>query len=210
MHPHRVQLQRAGAAAGSVVVLCSSPGQPHLSGFRGVLCLARRCDSRWLLLLAGDSTFHSRGGGGSISGSVRQMISLGLSSASFSTRAEPGVCLEPMQLTPVPKVKSLMVCSGVLTARPATATFSPLDCRFRLCKDTCWLPAVPCASQEADKVPPMLLLPCLLMSSNAFLAEFRMASVVRDAALRGTTGCFRASKLEGPEGPEGVLGPGVD
>lgn len=37
--------------------------QDHLA-CRGVLCFDLCCDSRWLLLLAGDSTFHSRGGGG--------------------------------------------------------------------------------------------------------------------------------------------------
>lgn len=37
----------------------------------------------------------------------------------------------------------------------------------------------------ADKLPPKLLLRCLLLSSTAFRAEFRMASVLKDVGLQG-------------------------
>jgi len=40
-------------------------------------------------------------------------------------------------------------------------------------------------SDAADKLPPTLLLRCLLLASVAFLAEFRMASVLKDAGLQG-------------------------
>lgn len=49
----------------------------------------------------------------------------------------------------------------------------------------CLLPAVLDGSDTADKLPPTLLLCCLLLASLAFLAEFRMASVLKDAGLQG-------------------------
>lgn len=115
----------------------------------------------------------------------------------------------------------LYLRSGVLIARPTTATFSAVDCWFKLRKDArnnkeivkdrnaftqraqgstkqtvstrssptpdrfaassppCLLPAN--GSDTADNLPPTLL----LLASAAFLAELRMANVLRDAGLQG-------------------------
>lgn len=124
--------------------------------------------------------------------------------------------------------------SGVLIARPTRETFAPVDCWFRLHKDTKsnkkkkvkdrkLLPktvlqphlllrglnnqvastlnllyngqkpaagCLPCLlslvlAGEESRLPPTLLLRCLLLASMAFLAEFRMASVLRDICLLG-------------------------
>lgn len=48
----------------------------------------------------------------------------------------------------------------------------------------CLLSAVPDGSDAANELPPALLLRCLLLASTAFLAEFRMASVLKDAGLQ--------------------------
>lgn len=60
---------RGSGSAGSVVGVCSRPGQAQLVAFSGVLRCDRRRGTAWLLLLAGDSTFHSRGRDGLQEGS---------------------------------------------------------------------------------------------------------------------------------------------
>lgn len=47
----------------------------------------------------------------------------------------------------------------------------------------CLLPAVLSGSNAVAKLPPTLLLRCLLLASTAFLAEFRMATVLKDVGL---------------------------
>lgn len=60
--PTHLGFQREGQLQASVVALCRTPGQAQLSGFWGVLHCVRRRGPFWLLLLlAGDSTFHSLG-----------------------------------------------------------------------------------------------------------------------------------------------------
>lgn len=61
---------------------------------------------------------------------------------------------------------------------------SPMPDQFAASFLPCLLPAVLDGSDTADKLPPTLLLRCLLLASIAFLAEFRMASVLKDAGLQ--------------------------
>lgn len=106
-----------------------------------------------------------------------------------------------MKLTPAPKVKLSTVWSGVLIALPTSEMFAPVDCWFRLHKDTCLLSLV--LAGEEGSLPPTLLLRCLLLASMAFLAEFRMASVLRDICLGLNGCCFRTPAL-GVVNPNGA------
>lgn len=66
----------------------------------------------------------------------------------------------------------------------------------------CLLLAVLDGRDRADNLPPTLLLHSLLLASIAFLAEFRMASVLRDAGLRGKRTVTETTKRFPSAGPE--------